>query len=178
MRIRTAGAVLLVAGATVAGCGGGGGGGEALESDYADGTEEAAVVKTVSDFNIAFANKDGEKACSYLTSGGQKNMENAVGDLPPDKSCEDLVSSRLEHGRIEGGGINTGDMWNSLWLDVGDDGNHFLNSHDLDEAIVVKVNGQVARLTAPGRNGLTYLLTEHDGEWLIEAVGDENFNGE
>jgi hypothetical protein len=143
-------AVLSIAALAVGGCGGddsgGGGGGGGGGSD-----DEAQIRDIVSNYATAIADRDGDKACSYLTDAARQQLESLAKTLDVD-DCPAVMEKVTE--------------------DVSSDDRDKLADITITS---VKVNGDraVVQVEADGVKGDPSTLIKQGDDWKI----DVNMNG-
>jgi hypothetical protein len=134
-------ALLATAAMGVAGCGG---------DDSGGGDDESQIRDTVTSYAAAIADKDGDKACGFLTSSAREQVE-AAGEALKADGCGDVLEKVTEEA--------SDDERNEL-KDI--------------EVTSVKVDGDRAtvQVKAGGDSGDPSTLVKEDGEWRIAPAQD------
>jgi hypothetical protein len=141
LHVRTLSLALLTAAAVgVAGCGG----------DDSGGDDEAQIKDVVTSYAAAIADKDGDKACGFLTDSAREQVEKAGEALKAD-GCADVMEKVTE--------------------EASDDDRDQLKDIEVTS---VKIDGDraVVQVKAAGETGDPSTLVKEDGDWKIAADQD------
>jgi hypothetical protein len=129
-------AILATAALGVVGCGGDSG-----------GDDESQVKDVVTSYANAIADRDGDKACGYMTEAAQKQVEAAGKALGAD-GCGEVIEKVTE---------DASDKEKDQLKDI--------------EVTSVKIDGDraVVQVKAAGETGDPSNLVKEDGDWKIDA---------
>jgi hypothetical protein len=134
-------ALLATAAMGVAGCGG---------DDSGGGDDESQIRDTVTSYAAAIADKDGDKACGFLTESARKQVESAGEAIDAD-GCAEVMEKVTE--------------------EASDDDRDQLKDIEVTS---VKIDGDRAtvQVKAAGETGDPSTVVKEDGEWKIAADQD------
>ena len=132
-------ALLATAALGVSACGGDDSGGS--------GDDEAQVRSVVTDYAAAVGDRDGDKACGFLTESARKQVEAAAEALDAN-GCAEVLEKVTEN--------------------VSDDERDKLNDIEVSS---VEIDGDraVVKVKVDGEDGAPSTLVKEDGDWRIAA---------